>query len=149
MDMNPESPTMNNLNTPIKSDTEWRKVLTPIQYEVLRKRGTERPFSGAYHNHHADGVYHCAGCGIDLFRSDAKFDSGCGWPSYFQPTASDRIIEQPDNSHGMVRTEVLCRRCGGHLGHVFNDGPAPTGLRYCINSAAITFLPDPPAQKAQ
>lgn len=125
-----------------KSDEEWRKTLTPEQYAVLRKAGTERAFTGEYWNHKADGSYVCAGCGATLFTSDTKFDSGCGWPSFFDAVEDSKIIQREDNSHGMRRVEVLCRRCGGHLGHLFDDGPRDkTGLRYCINSVSIDFQP--------
>lgn len=122
-----------------KTEEQWRAELTPEQYRVLRERGTERPFSGKYYKHAEDGVYSCGACGIELFRSDTKFDTDCGWPSFYSAIDDGRILEKQDLSHGMNRIEVVCAACGSHLGHVFNDGPAPTGLRYCINSVALGF----------
>jgi peptide-methionine (R)-S-oxide reductase len=123
----------------VKTDAEWKKSLTPEQYRILREKGTEWAFTGKYWNHHAAGVYVCAGCGLELFDSRTKFESGTGWPSFWTPVASGHVDEHRDTTFGMARTEVLCARCGGHLGHVFDDGPKPTGLRYCINSASLDF----------
>ena len=124
------------------TDEQWRERLTPEQYEVLRRHGTERPFTGRYVNVKADGTYVCAGCGAELFSSATKFDSGTGWPSFYEPAVAANVETRRDMSYGMIRTEVLCRRCGGHLGHVFDDGPNPTGLRYCINSCALDLKPE-------
>jgi peptide-methionine (R)-S-oxide reductase len=121
----------------VKTDAEWREELTPEQYQVLRKQGTERPFTGKYWNVKDDGIYRCAGCGAELFSSDTKFESGSGWPSFYEPAVAENVEVHRDTSHGMIRTEARCANCGGHLGHVFDDGPNPTGLRFCINSCSL------------
>ena len=125
----------------IKTYDQWKQQLTPEQFEVTRQRGTERPFTGEYADCWTDGTYSCVCCGQDLFVSDTKFDAGCGWPSFFQPVAPGAVEERRDTSHGMVRTEVVCANCDAHLGHVFDDGPKPTGLRYCMNSASLRLKP--------
>jgi peptide-methionine (R)-S-oxide reductase len=121
----------------VKSEAEWRAQLEPDQYRILRDKGTEAPFSGEYDHVFEQGTYRCAGCDAELFTSEAKYDSGCGWPAFFAPTNDEAVDEETDTAYGMIRTEVMCASCGGHLGHVFPDGPHPTGVRYCINSAAL------------
>jgi len=124
----------------VKTNEEWKKERTPQQYQVLREKGTERAFTGKYWDNHAAGTYRCAACGLELFSSATKFDSGTGWPSFWAPIAKDRVAESTDGTLGMVRDEITCARCGGHLGHVFDDGPKPTGLRYCMNSVSLDFV---------
>tara|TARA_B100000945_G_scaffold249838_1_gene206411 strand:- start:1524 stop:2027 length:504 start_codon:yes stop_codon:yes gene_type:complete len=130
-----------NMNKTIKSEKEWKDCLTPEEYKILREKGTEMAFTGKYYKHKEEGVYICAGCGDNLFSSKTKYDSGTGWPSFWEPISGDKIKEEIDKSLPFVRTEILCNNCGGHLGHVFNDGPNPTGLRYCINSVSLDFKP--------
>jgi peptide-methionine (R)-S-oxide reductase len=126
-----------------KTDDQWRRELTPEQFRILRQKGTERPFTGAYNDFKGKGTFVCAGCGAPLFETATKYNSGCGWPSFTAPAAPDAVAEHHDNSHGMERVEVTCANCGGHLGHVFPDGPAPTGERYCINSVSLDFKEKP------
>jgi peptide-methionine (R)-S-oxide reductase len=124
-----------------KTEEEWRRELAPERYHILREKGTEPPFTGALYRNHVDGMYHCAACGAALFSSETKFESGSGWPSFWMPLSAETVATHEDNSYGMRRIEVTCAQCGGHLGHVFPDGPRPTGLRYCINSASLNFDP--------
>ena len=140
---NPEAPANSTPQPVTRTDAEWRQLLTPEQYHVLREKGTERAYTGAFTNNHADGLYHCGACNVPLFKSDAKFDSGCGWPSFFEPAEPGAVKYHEDSSYGMRRVEVTCATCGSHLGHVFPDGPRQHGgQRYCINSVSLGFEPD-------
>lgn len=132
-----------------KSEEEWRKVLTPQQFHILREKGTDRPFTGKYYRTTDAGVYHCAACGSELFTSDMKFDSDCGWPSFDRAVEGGKIKTAKDLSHGMIRTEILCAKCGGHLGHLFDDGPTNTGLRYCVNSTSLNFISEKTEDKEE
>ena len=132
---------MENQNWKQRTDDEWKKQLSSEQYFILREKGTERPYSGAFYLHKEKGIYHCAGCGADLFTDEMKFDAHCGWPSFDREIAGGKIVKTEDRSHGMIRTEITCARCGGHLGHLFDDGPTASGLRYCVNSVSLSFTP--------
>lgn len=138
-DLNVQDQSATESSTVEKSEAEWQKELSPEQYQILRRKGTERAFTGRYWNHHDHGMYRCAGCGTELFSSETKYDSGSGWPSFTAPAEAENVATDTDTSYGMARTEVLCAKCHGHLGHVFPDGPGPEGLRYCINSASLKF----------
>lgn len=134
-----DKPAADTIRNVVRTEAEWKKILTPEQFYVLRQKGTDRPFTGKYYRHKESGVYRCAGCHTDLFTSDMKFDSDCGWPSFDREIEGGKIKKVTDTSHGMVRTEIVCTQCGAHLGHLFNDGPTLTGMRYCVNSTSIDF----------